>query len=210
VLALHGPEAIVVMRRTRLRAALLVVVSAALAGLGYLVSRNVIARRVRGLEALGKDFLPEVAQRIQNFHRVKREHGRTVWEITAREARYFEQDNQIVVLEPRMTFFLKNDGRATHVASAEGRLTLEGRELQRVTLKGNVSVQLDDMEMQTDEATYDTTRDLITAPGIVTMHGRALRVQGRGMEVDVGPQHVRLLEDVHTTVEKDAGAAKTS
>jgi len=210
VLALHGPEAIVVMRRTRLRAALLVVVSAALAGLGYLVSRNVIARRVRGLEALGKDFLPEVAQRIQNFHRVKREHGRTVWEITAREARYFEQDNQIVVLEPRMTFFMKDDGRATHVAGAEGRLTLEDRELQRVTLKGNVTVRLDDMELQTDEATYDKTRDLITAPGIVTMHGRALRVQGRGMEVDVGPQHVRLLEDVHTTVEKDAGAAKTS
>jgi LPS export ABC transporter protein LptC len=198
------------MRRTRLRAALLVVVSAALAGIGYLVSRNVIARRVRGLEALGQDFLPEVAQRIQNFHRVKREHGRTVWEITAREARYFEQENQIVVLEPRMTFFLKNDGRATHVASAEGRLTLDGRELQRVTLKGNVSVQLDDMEMQTDEATYDKTRDLITAPGIVTMRGRALQVQGRGMEVDVGPQHVRLLEDVHTTVEKDASAAKSS
>ena len=204
MLALHGPEAIVVMRRTRLRAALLVVVSAALAGLGYLVSRNVIARRVRGLEALGKDFLPEVAQRIQNFHRVKREHGRTVWEITAREARYFEQDNQIVVLEPRMTFFMKDDGRATHVAGAEGRLTLEDRELQRVTLKGNVTVRLDDMELQTDEATYDKTRDLITAPGIVTMHGRALRVQGRGMEVDVGPQHVRLLDDVHTTIRRDA------
>ena len=210
MLALREPEAIIVMRRTRLRAALLVVVSAALAGIGYLVSRNMIARRVRGLEALGKDFLPEVAQRIQNFHRVKREHGRTVWEITAREARYFEQDNQIVVLEPRMTFFLKDDGRATHVSGAEGRLTLDGRELQRVTLKGNVAVQLDDMELQTDEATYDKTRDLITAPGIVTMKGRALRVQGRGMEVDVGPQHIRLLEDVHTTVEKDAGAAKSS
>lgn len=210
MLALRGPEAIVVMRRTRLRAALLVVVSAALAGIGYLVSRNVIARRVRGLEALGQDFLPEVAQRIQNFHRVKREHGRTVWEITAREARYFEQDNQIIIVEPRMTFFLKDDGRATHVSGAEGRLTLDGRELQRITLKGNVAVQLDDMELQTDEATYDKTRDLITAPGIVTMQGRALRVQGRGMEVDVGPQHVRLLEDVHTTVEKDAGAAKTS
>ena len=210
MLALREPEAIVVMRRTWLRAALLVVVSAALAGIGYLVSRNVIARRVHGLEALGRDFLPHVAQRIQNFRRVKVEHGRTVWEITAREAQYFEQDNQIVVLEPRMTFFMKEDGRATHVSGAEGRLTLDGRELQRVTLKGSVAVRLDDMEMQTDEATYDKTRDLITAPGIVTMRGRALQVQGRGMEIDVGPQHVRLLEDVHTTVEKDAGAAKSS
>src|SRR5499433_2115027 len=112
------------MRRNRLRAALLVVVSAALAGIAFLVSRNVIARRTGGLQELGRDFLPEVAQRIQNFHRVKMEHGRTVWEITAREARFFEQDNQIVVLEPRMTFFMKDDGRATHVSGAEGRLTL--------------------------------------------------------------------------------------
>ena len=196
------------MRRTRLRAALLVVVSAALGGIAFLVSRNVVARRVRGLEELGRDFLPEVAQRIQNFHRVKVEHGRMVWEITAREARYFEQDNQVVVLEPRMTFYMKDDGRAAHVAGDEGRLTLDGRELTRMTLKGSVAVRLDDMEMHTDEATYDRSRDLITAPGVVTLRGRALTVQGRGMEVDVGPQHVRLLDDVHTTVEKDE--ARTS
>jgi len=207
VVALAADPEAIVMRRTRLRAALLVVVSAALAGIAYLVSRNVIARRARGLEALGRDFLPQVAQRIQNFHRVKVEHGRTVWEITAREAQYFEQDSQIVVVEPRMTFFLKEDGRPAHVAGAEGRLTLEGRELVRLTLKGNVAVQLDDMELHTDEATYDRSRDLITAPGLVTLRGRTLTVQGHGMEVDVGPQHVRLLDDVHTRVEKDAASA---
>src|SRR4029077_1971205 len=188
------------MRRTRLRAALVVVVSAALAGIAYLVSRNVMARRVGGLQDLARDFLPDVAQRIQNFHRVKVEHGRAVWEITAKEARFFEQDNQVVVLEPRMTLYLKEDGRAAHVAGEEGRLTLEGRELSRMTLKGSVAVRLDDMELDTDEATYDRSRDLITAPGVVTMRGRTLTVSGRGMEVDGGPQHVRLLDEVHATV----------
>lgn len=195
------------MRRTRLRAALLVVVAAALAGIGWLVSRSVIARRVRGLEALGKEMLPQVAQRIQNFRRVKVENGRTVWEITAKEAQYFEQNDEIVVVEPRMTFFLERDGRAAHLAGAEGRVTLDGHELARLTMRGQVAVRIDDLELQTDEAFYDRSKDLITAPGVVHLTGRTLAVRGRGMEIDVGPQHVRLLGEVHTTVKGDAAAS---
>jgi LPS export ABC transporter protein LptC len=195
------------MRRTRLRAALLIVVGAALGGIGYLVSRNVAARRARTLGELGMEFLPQVAQRIQNFRRVKMENGRTVWEITARDAQYFEHENQLVVAEPRMTFFLKEEGRTAHLAGAEGRITLAGREVSRLTIRGDVALQLDDLELETDEASYDRARDLITAPGVVTVRGKTLDVRGRGMEVDVGPQHVRLLDDVHTTVHSDAAAS---
>ena len=167
-----------------MRAALLIVVGAALGGIGYLVSRNVIARRVRSVAELGRDFLPQVAQRIQNFRRVKVEHGRMVWEITAKDARYFEQDNQIVVVEPRMTFFLKDQGRTAHLTGNEGRITLEGHDVSMLTLQGDVVVRLDDLELDTDEATYERERDLITAPGIVTAHV--------------------LRPDVHTVVHGDA------
>src|SRR5262249_36560589 len=98
------------MRRTRLRAALLLVVAAALGSIGYLVSRNVAARRTDPLRELGADFLPQVAQRIQNFRRVKVKNGRTVWQVTAKDAQYFEKTNQIIVREPHMTLYL-DDGR---------------------------------------------------------------------------------------------------
>ena len=188
------------MRRKGVRATLLIVVGAALGGIGYLVSRNVVAHRVNPLEELGRDFLPQVAQRIQNFRRVKVEHGRMMWEITARDAQFFEQEDQIVVLEPRVTFFMKEEGRQAHLRGSEGRITLEGHEMRAVTLRGRVAVQLDDMELETEEATYDRAHDLITAPGDVTIHGRTLDVRGHGMEIQVGPQHVRLLADVHTRV----------
>lgn len=192
------------MRRTRLRAALLLVVGAALAGIAYLVTRDVSARKAHTLQELGADFLPQVAQRIQNFRRVKMENGRMVWEITAKDAQYFEQDDQIVVIQPEMTFFMKQDGRAAYLVGAEGRITLDGREVKALTIRGSVAVRLDDLRVETEEATYDRERDLITAPGVVTLHGRTLDVRGRRMELDVGPQHVRLFEDVHTTVHSDA------
>src|SRR6266478_5852161 len=168
------------MRRTRLRTALLIVVGAALGGIGYLVSRNVVAHRAHPLEELGRDFLPQVAQRIQNFRRIKVEHGRMMWEITARDAQFFEQENQIVVLEPRVTFFMKEEGRKAHLKGAEGRITLDGHEMKAVTLRGGVAVELDDMELETAEATYDRAKDLITSPGDVTIHGRTLDARGRG------------------------------
>jgi len=192
------------MRRTRLRAALLIVVAAALTGIGALVTRSVTARRAHTLRALGSDFLPQVAQRIQNFHRVKVQHGRTVWELTAKDAQYFEKRSEIVVREPQMTFFLDGGARRAHVTGAEGHVVLDGRELRSLTLRGSVSVRLDDLELETEEATYDHARDLITAPATVTVHGRTLDVRGRGMEVEVGPQHIRLLDDVHTTVRSNA------
>jgi LPS export ABC transporter protein LptC len=192
------------MRRKRLRAALLFVVAAALGGIGFLVSRSVVARRGDPLRELGADFLPQVAQRIQNFKRVKVEKGRTVWEITAQEAQFFEKTNEIVVRQPRMRLFLKDGHRECWVSGAEGSLLLDGRELRGLTLRGGVDVTVDDMQLQTDEATYDRAKDLITSDDPVTIRSPTLEVHGRGMEISVGPQHVRLLDDVHTTVHSNA------
>ncbi|TMA37238.1 MAG: LPS export ABC transporter periplasmic protein LptC [Deltaproteobacteria bacterium] len=192
------------MRRTRLRAALLVVVAAALAGIGYEVSRTVGAHRARTLADLGSDFLPTVAQHIRSFRRIKVKNGRMLWEITARDAQYFDKQDEIVVREPQITLYLSDGERRAHVSGAEGRLVLAGRELRTLTLRGGVTVRLDDLQLETGEATYDRARDLITSPGPVTMRGRTLDVSGRGMEVQVAPQHVRLLEDVHTTLRSNA------
>ena len=193
------------MRRRRLRRVLLIGVLTALGGIAYLVTSSMSARLdpVR----LGADLLPQVAQRIQNFHRVKVKDGRTVWEITADDAQYFEDDNQIIVHEPHLTFFLKDGNRPCRVTGSEGRLSLDGRDIQTVTLGGGVSVELDELVLRTDEATYDRERDLITSPGAVTVRSHAVEVRGQGMEISVGPQQLRLLGEVHTTVRSDAAAS---
>jgi len=192
------------MRKRRLRRVLLAGVLTALGGIAYLVSSTMSARLdpVR----LGAELLPQVAQRIQNFRRVKVKDGRTVWEITADDAQYFEDENQIIVHEPRLTFFLKDD-RPCRVTGSEGKLSLDGRDIESVTLGGGVSVELDELVLETDEATYDRERDLITSPGAVTVRSRSLEVRGKGMEISVGPQQLRLLGEVHTTVRSDAATS---
>src|SRR5262249_32062129 len=135
------------------------------------------------------------------------EHGRTVWDITAKDAQYFEREDQIVVIEPVMTFFLDNGAREAHVRGREGRLSLHGRELEAITLRGDVVVRLDDMQLETDEATYDRASDRITTASPVTLRGKTMDLHGRGMEVEVGPQRIRLLTEVHTILHGNAASS---
>jgi LPS export ABC transporter protein LptC len=187
---------------------LLVVVAIVLAGVGYQVWRNVAERTPRSLAELGVELLPEVAQHIQNFHRVKVKNGRMVWEIKADDAQYFAKDNAIVVKAPELSIYTDTGKLQAWVTSTEGRLVLAGQaaqnELTSVTLTGAVVLWLEDIELRTDVAVYDRPRDLITAPGTVVITGRDMDVHAQGMEVDVTPQHIRLLEDVHTVLRAHA------
>jgi LPS export ABC transporter protein LptC len=194
------------MRRSRLRAGLLVVVAIALAGIGYRVWRNVVERTPRSLAELGVELLPEVAQHIQNFHRVKVKNGHMVWEIKAEDAQYYEKDNSVVVRAPEVSVYTSAGTLEAWLTSKDGRLALEGedKEVSSVTLTGAVVVWLNDLELQTDVATYERERDLITAPGPVVIKGRDLDVHAQGMEVDVTPQRIRLLAAVHTVLRSNA------
>jgi LPS export ABC transporter protein LptC len=184
---------------------LLVVVAVALAGIGYQVRRNVLERAPRSLEELGMELLPEVAQHIRNFHRVKVKNGHMEWEITADDAQYFEKESAIVVRKPELSLYTEAGVLQAWVASEEGRLILAGQdELSSVVLTGDVILWLDDIELRTDSASYDRTGDLITAPGAVKITGRDMDVSAQGMKVDVTPQRIHLLDAVHTVLRSDA------
>jgi LPS export ABC transporter protein LptC len=197
------------MRRSRLRAGLLVVVAMALTGIGYRVWRNVAERTPRSLGELGVELIPEVAQHMQNFHRIKVKNGHTEWEIKADDAQYYQKQNEIVVRVPEVTIYTEEGVQRAWLTGKEAHLGLvdDGKEVGSMELRGDVILWLDDLELRTDTATYDRDRDLITAPGAVIITGRTMNVNADGMEVDVTPQHIRLLENVHTLLKPNAAGS---
>ena len=197
------------MRRSRLRAGLLVVVAMALTGIGYRVWRNVAERTPRSLGELGVELIPEVAQHMQNFHRIKVKNGHMEWEIKADDAQYYQKQNEIVVLVPEVTIYTEQGVQRAWLTGKEAHLGLvdDGKEVGSMELRGDVILWLDDLELRTDTATYDRDRDLITAPGAVVITGRTMNVNADGMEVDVTPQHIRLLENVHTLLKPNAAGS---
>ncbi len=181
--------------RKRLRLSVVVMVLGLLGGVGFLVGRSLWQQRKQDMLQKGLEFLPGVSQHIQDFRRVKVQDGRKVWEVAADDAQYFDENKTVVVRGAVLQWFLK-DGRVVGLKGDEGRILLDGHEVARVDLEGQIAVTFADYVVRTTQATYDNRRDVISAPGEIEISGRALQLHGDGMEVDVDAQRLTLLQNV--------------
>jgi len=178
------------MRRRLRHFVVALIVALFLAGT-LLLARTLWLQRQADLGNEVLDLLPQVAQRIRDFRRTRVVDGRKVWEISAREAQYFDEQNLAVVSEPFVSFFAK-DGREVALRGEEGRVYLGGRELEKVELKGEIEVKFDEYELHTDAARYERARDTITSPGPVQISGENLDIRGDTMVLDLSGQQLRV------------------
>jgi LPS export ABC transporter protein LptC len=185
--------------RSRLRLLIGAVLATVLVAGGWLLARDARARRDADRSKITLDVMPDVAQRIQNFHRLKVENGRKVWEISAREAQYREGEGTVSVREPLVALFLE-DGREVSLRGTHGTVFLQGRELDRVEVEGEIAVRFDKYTMSTDHAAYVAERGVVVAPGTVRIQGDGLDIHGTRMEVNVAAQRLTLAEHVQVTL----------
>ncbi len=149
---------------------------------------------------------PEVDQRMENFRRVQVRDGKKVWEIAARQARYFEASGEVVVDAPEVSFYL-SDGEVIALRCGEARLHRgkEEKDISQIELKKDLQIQVGDFSLRTQEAVYDSEHDTISSSGAVQILGRGLVVEGQGYTVDVADKRLMLNSDVRTTVTKEEG-----
>jgi len=98
--------------------------------------------------------LPELLQRIRNFHRVITREGRKVLEVSASEASYFKNDKAIEIVDPKVIFYEGGD-QVGEVSAARGKLYLADTEVQSVEVIGDVLFELGRMRVRTENLTYD-------------------------------------------------------
>jgi LPS export ABC transporter protein LptC len=181
--------------RKRLRLSVVALILGLVSIVGFLVGRSLWQQRKQDLLQKGLEFLPGVSQHIQDFRRVKVQDGRKVWEVAAQDAQYFEEDKTVIIRGAVLQWFLK-DGRVVGLKGDAGRIVLDGREIARIELEGEIAVTFADYVVRTAQATYDNRREVISAPGAIEISGRALQLHGDGMEVDVDAQRITLLQNV--------------
>ena len=167
------------------------------------------------------DQLEEQADRgsrlqLQDFHRVEVKEGVPVWEVKAKRATYYAAERVTHVNDAAVTIYRSADSSVT-IESRAAKLYMEGDGLTKAELEGNVAVQLDDsIKMRTDLAIYDSNSREITAPGAVTIEGKGFEVRGRGLDMAIDNQIVKLSDDVYSYFESRAeipsgvGFAKSS
>jgi LPS export ABC transporter protein LptC len=195
--------------RSRVRR--LVVASLVLLALGFgaaLVATGVLRQRLEDeLRRQALDLLPHVAQRIKDFHRVKVDQGRKVWEVSAREAQYHEEEQLVLVTEPAVSFY-SQDGPGVALRGREGKVFLDGQELEAVELVGELRIQFGDYSLQTDLARYERKGQAIVAPGAIEITGKRLDLHGERLELDLSAQRLHVLGNVRMVLHPQADAVE--
>ncbi len=195
------------MTRRGWRYLIATVLALALGALAFGVSRRTSIPEILQPSFLATQALPELLQRIRNFHRVITREGRKVLEVSAREASYFKNDKAIEILEPKVIFYEAGE-RAGEVSAEKGRLYLDGTDVLSVEVSGNVLFEIGRLRVTTDNLTYDRETDHIVAKGEAHVEAAELTLTGTGLAVNMLERSVVIGSGVKMTLHpKAAGAA---
>ena len=187
------------------RVLLAIALMLALGALGVSVSRRANVSDLVDTSFLATKALPELLQRIRNFHRVITREGRKVLEVSAREASYFKNDKAVEILEPKVVFY-EGGERVGEVSAQKGRLYLDGTDVEKVEVDGDVLFELGRLAVRTGNLTYDKQSSHITARGEARVEAAELDLVGTDLTVDMVERSVVIAAGVKMTLHPKAEA----
>jgi lipopolysaccharide export system protein LptC len=129
------------------------------------------------LAVLTADNLPELLQRIRNFHRVVTRDGQKLLEVSAEEAAYYKNQKAVIIQRPRVVFFDKG-----------------------VELDGDVILQLEQFRIQASNLAYDHTSEEVRVRGKMELTSPEMELSGTDLVIDMVERRLTMQEDVRMVV----------
>ncbi|MFN8389127.1 MAG: LPS export ABC transporter periplasmic protein LptC [Bdellovibrionota bacterium] len=145
---------------------------------------------------------------LQEFHRVEVKHGRPVWEIRAKDAKYYPQDFVTHVNGAELTIFREKKDNVVVTAEA-AKLYLGGSNLVRAVLDGNIGITIQDgLVVKTDAAEFDASAKVFSANGQVAILGTGFDVEGQQFRYDSESGIMSFGQNVHCMFQPHAEIPK--
>ena len=157
---------------------------------------NLQGRKVSQL----KDEEPKVTaedtkMNLEKVHFVEDKGGKKTWELEAQSVQQYEDQNLLVLKDVKVTVYTK-EGRSFIISGKEGKVHQDSKNAE---LSGNVIVTSSDgYRLRTQSVAYDHQTKKVTTPDFVELEGDQIRVQGRGMVVDMEARAFKILSQVKT------------
>jgi LPS export ABC transporter protein LptC len=182
-----------------------VALAAIAAGLFYRSSREPRLTDIFDVPKLGEEVLPELLQRIRDFHRVVTRKGEKILEISASEASYFRDNNAVEIKAPSLVFFHEGE-RVGSIAADRGWIVIEDTELKSADLEGNVQLMLTKFSISADAMRYDRLGERIQARGLTDVRAPDLELRGRDMLFDLRAHQLTVQSGVSMQLKRSAKA----
>jgi len=161
---------------------------------------------VVNVESLADSALPELLQRLRNFHRVVTRDGHKLIEVSAKEASFFRDTSAVEIVEPKVVFFDKGT-RVGEISGGRGTLIVEEGNVRSVEVTEGVRLQFVQFEIRADGAFYDREANVVITHGVATLRSDEFEVSGTGMTVDLKGESLRITDGVNMRVFRSRNAS---
>jgi LPS export ABC transporter protein LptC len=145
---------------------------------------------------------------LQDFHRVEVKDGQPIWEVKAKEAKYYA-DKGVTNLDQALLIVYRKDSQPMEVSATEAKLFLEKGILTKAELEGVVTLELkDSLNLATDMAVYNMLSRTIKAPNEVEISGPGYKVFSESLSMQIDDRIVDLSGGVISKFEPGAKIPK--
>ncbi len=136
---------------------------------------------------------------LEKIRLVEDKHGRKTWELEARTAQQNNEDNIMILDEPKVTYYTE-EGKIIIVTGTKGRVKQDSKDME---LKGNVKLTSSDgYTLKTDSLSYSHQKRKVTTADPVEIEGDLMHLVGQGMQVDMETQTLKVFNRVKTQWKK--------
>jgi LPS export ABC transporter protein LptC len=143
----------------------------------------------------------EAPSRMEGLALTEIQDGDKRWVLEAQKANFLKERDEIGISGVKVEFFGR-PGQRILVKGEEGRLNTKTRIL---TLEGNVEMESGDLRLKTSIIYYHPADRVLLAPEEVTLEGPTIRVQGKGLRVELAQKKLALAQHRLTQIKTSGG-----
>lgn len=183
------------MRRLPLRIIFVLALTGGMALVFLNTAPRVDLDKILDISRLQAEHLPELLQRIRDFHRIVTRDGEKLLEVSAKEASYFRDEKAIEILEPKLLFF--DEGvQVGAISGGRGFLVMDGNEVESIELSGAVVFQLSQFTVRAEAIEYTREGDRVITRGTTQVTSPEIELKGRDLTFSLTAKTLAVDADV--------------
>lgn len=135
---------------------------------------------------------------IKNFYRFEMKAGQPSWEVRGTDAEYLPQQGVTRINNADVLFYRPNNSEV-HLRAREARLFIQGTEMERAYLEGEVKVVIDNsINVEANSGLYDKQEDRVEGYGDCHIYGEGYNVYGDSLLLKIGEETISVNQNVRS------------
>jgi LPS export ABC transporter protein LptC len=150
-------------------------------------------------ESVSQSVEPDATLSIGKIHQTATRNGKKEWSLEADSAHYIEKNNQMILKDLKVVFFLR-DNSEINIKADQGILKIDSNDIE---VSGNVVLRNQEYKLVTEKLTYVHDRRVLHSNVPATIFSTSTQLTADSMALDLNSKKLTLEGRVETTIDQD-------